>query len=334
MIGQPINRVDGPLKVTGQATYAYEHWEAGQPLYGFIVGATIGRGRITRIDTSRAEQSPGVRTGDDHRNAPAQGAPDPSVPSQYWRAQPVLTGPEIRHYGEPVALVVAATFEQARAAAKLVDVEYAVEPGQLRLRGAARTRRTRRKLVNAGLAAETAVGDFDTGFSSAAVKIDQRYTTPYQFSQPMEPHACLAVPRGDDLIIYVSAQIVDAARTSIASTLRMDPQRIQVDRAVCRRGLRLQAGHPFRNDPGGDRRAPVEAAGQGRADAAADLPPHGPAPGDEPAGAPGRRAGRAAGRDRPRGQHVYEPARGVRRADGRHDARPVRRAQPADAATG
>ena len=48
MIGQPINRIDGPLKVTGRATYAVEHWDAGQPLYGFIVGATIGHGRITR----------------------------------------------------------------------------------------------------------------------------------------------------------------------------------------------------------------------------------------------------------------------------------------------
>ena len=53
MIGQPVNRVDGPLKVAGRATYAYEYWEAGQPLYGFIVGATIGKGRITRIDTER-----------------------------------------------------------------------------------------------------------------------------------------------------------------------------------------------------------------------------------------------------------------------------------------
>jgi xanthine dehydrogenase YagR molybdenum-binding subunit len=61
MIGQPINRVDGPFKVTGRATYAYERWEAGQPLYGFIVGATIGKGRITGIVTSRAERSPDVR---------------------------------------------------------------------------------------------------------------------------------------------------------------------------------------------------------------------------------------------------------------------------------
>ena len=129
MIGRAINRVDGPLKVTGRAIYAYEHWEAGQPLYGFILGATIGRGRITRIDTSRAEDSPGVQTVITHRNAPSQGTPDPAVPSQYWRAQPVLTGTEIRHYGQPVALAVAGTFEQARAAANLIGVEYAVETG-------------------------------------------------------------------------------------------------------------------------------------------------------------------------------------------------------------
>src|SRR3979490_2323680 len=98
MIGQPINRVDGPLKVAGQATYAYEHGESGQPLYGFIVGATIGKGSITRIDTTRAEQSPGGRLVMTHRNAPAQGTPDASIPSQYSRAQPTLSSPEIHHY--------------------------------------------------------------------------------------------------------------------------------------------------------------------------------------------------------------------------------------------
>src|SRR2546426_2171876 len=118
LIGQPINRIDGPLKVTGQATYAYEHWDVGQPLYGFIVGATIGKGRITRIDTTRAERSPGVRMVMTHQNAPAQGTPDLSLWS-YARARPALSGPEVHHYGEPVALVVAATFEQARSGANL-----------------------------------------------------------------------------------------------------------------------------------------------------------------------------------------------------------------------
>ncbi len=72
------------------------------------------------------------------------------------------------------------------------------------------------------------MGDFDSAFHTAPVKVDQTYTTPYQFSQPMEPHNCMAVPRGDDLTIYVSAQIVDSAHISLASTLRIDPQRILV----------------------------------------------------------------------------------------------------------
>src|SRR2546426_5906213 len=86
LIGQPINRIDGPLKVSGKATYAYEHWDIGQPLYGFIVGATIGKGRIRQIDTTRAERSRGVRMVMTYRNAPAQGSAGPSIPSQYSRA--------------------------------------------------------------------------------------------------------------------------------------------------------------------------------------------------------------------------------------------------------
>jgi xanthine dehydrogenase YagR molybdenum-binding subunit len=226
-LGHPINRVDGPVKVSGQATYTYEHWDVGQPLYGFIVGATIGRGRITRIDTARAERSPGVRLVMTHENAPAQGTSDPSVSSQYYRAQPMLSGPEVHHFGEPAALVVATTFEQARAAATLVDVTYAVEPGHYDL-AAREDEAYAPAAVNAGLPTDTAIGDFDAAFAAAAVKVDQRYTTPYQFSQPMEPHTCLAVPRGDDLVVYVSAQIVDAARTSIASSLLIDGARIEV----------------------------------------------------------------------------------------------------------
>ena len=106
-VGQPINRVDGPLKVSGKATYAYEHWDAGQPLYGFIVGATIGKGRITRIDSMRAMQAPGVCLVLTHENAPAQGKTDPSIPSAYSRAHPQLNSPDVTYYGKPVALVVA-----------------------------------------------------------------------------------------------------------------------------------------------------------------------------------------------------------------------------------
>ena len=231
MIGQPINRVDGPLKITGRATYAYEQWEAGQPLYGFIVGATIGKGRITRIDSTRAERAAGVRLVMTHLNAPAQGAPtpDPSIPLPYWVAKPELSGPDIHHYGEPVALVVATTFEQARAASSLIGVEYAAEPGHYDF-AARQDQAYAPKTLVMGIATDTAVGDFDAAFAGAEVKVDQRYMTPYEFSQPMEPNACLAVPdrEGEDLTAYVSTQIVSAARARIANTLLMDPQRIHV----------------------------------------------------------------------------------------------------------
>jgi xanthine dehydrogenase YagR molybdenum-binding subunit len=227
IIGQPISRIDGPLKASGRATYAAEHWDVGQPLYGFIVGATIGKGRIAAIDTTRAERSPGVRMVMTHRNAPAQGKADPAIRSAYSRAFPVLDGAEIHHYGEPVALVVAATYEQARAAASLVEVTYAGEPGRFDF--AARLDQAYApKAVNAGLPANSAIGDFDGAFAGADVKVDATYTTPYQFSQPMEPHACLVVPDGEGLTVYASSQIVAEARKAIAGTLKMDEERIRI----------------------------------------------------------------------------------------------------------
>ncbi|MFD4585825.1 molybdopterin cofactor-binding domain-containing protein [Streptomyces sp. NPDC058423] len=227
MIGDAVNRVDGPLKATGRAPYAYEHWEAGRPLYGFIVGATIGKGRITRIDTESAENAPGVELVMTHHNAPVQGPRDESIPFEYWRAQPELTGPDVHHFGEPVALVVAGTLEQARAAADLVEVEYSTGRGRFDF-SEFEDDVYIPKVVNAGLPTDTEVGDFDAGFDSAEVKVDQHYTTPYEFSLPIEPNACLAEPRDDDLIVYVGSQIVNAAQASVAATLRMDPERVHV----------------------------------------------------------------------------------------------------------
>jgi xanthine dehydrogenase YagR molybdenum-binding subunit len=228
VIGQALNRVDGPLKVAGRATYAYEHWDDGPPLYGFIVGARIGTGRITRIDTARAERSPGVQLVMTHHDAPAQGAPDLSIPFEYWRAYPVLSSPDVRHYGEPVALVVATTLEQARAAATLVDLEYAGGSGSYDFAACVDQAYAPDGLIFGILPTDTAVGDLDAGLDSAPVRIDVRYTTPYELSQPMEPHACLVVPDGEDLTVHVSTQIVDAARASIASTLQIDPERIHI----------------------------------------------------------------------------------------------------------
>jgi xanthine dehydrogenase YagR molybdenum-binding subunit len=226
IVGKPISRIDGPLKVSGQATYAYEHWDVGQPLYGFIVGARIGKGRIVTIDAARAEQSPGVRLVLTYQNAPPQGTPDPSD-SQYDRAVPTLATPDIRYYGEPVALVVATTFEQARAGAHLVTVDYAEAPGYYDF-AALQDQAYAPKSAEGHWQPDTQVGDFESAFRTAAVRVDQRYTTPHNSAQPIEPNACIAVWQGDDLTVYVCAQIVDCARTALANTLGLDSARVRV----------------------------------------------------------------------------------------------------------
>lgn len=229
MIGQALSRVDGPAKVAGTATYAYEYRLDEAPLCGVIVTATIGRGRIRQIDLSQAKRSPGVREIVTHENAPAQGDRDAptAIPLPYARARPTLADPEIGHYGEAVALVVAETLEQAQAAANLVRITYAAETGHFDFKAKAGKAYAPKALLF-GTPTDSAVGDFDAGYNSAPVKIDHEYATPYYFSQPMEPNACLAVPRGEDLDLYVGSQIVDAARICVASTLKIDPQRVKV----------------------------------------------------------------------------------------------------------
>src|SRR5271167_3346083 len=151
IVGQPIDRIDGRMKVTGGARYAYE-MQQNNVLYGFVVEASIGKGTIRSIDTRVAEKAPGVVLVLTHRNAPAQGTGD------HKEAHPVLTGTNVTRYGEPVAFVVAETFEEARAAAYLVDVKYDRAVGKYALRanlGEARIPRPRD-----GQPADSSVGDF------------------------------------------------------------------------------------------------------------------------------------------------------------------------------
>src|SRR5712672_389814 len=128
IVGKPLDRVDGRLKVTGGARYAYEMQQGQNTLYGFVVEASIGKGTIRSIDTRAAERAPGVALVLTHRNAPAQGT------GNHREACPVLTGPEITHYGQPIAFVVADSFERARAAAYLVDAKYPRSSGNYDLR--------------------------------------------------------------------------------------------------------------------------------------------------------------------------------------------------------
>ncbi|SDZ67770.1 xanthine dehydrogenase family protein molybdopterin-binding subunit [Pseudomonas sp. NFIX28] len=230
-IGQPLDRVDGRLKVTGRATYAYEQQEMGDALYGYILGASIARGRIDEIDTHEAERTPGVLHVMTHRNAPAQAAFGPALtptPAEvFTRARPVLASDRVRYHDEPLALVVASTFEAARAAARLIRVRYSPEQGDFdlasRLAQAYIPPRT-----NAGFKTDSALGDFESGFDAAPVRLDETYSSPYQSHVPMEPHASIAVWSGDELTLYTSAQTLANFRGGLANTLGIAPERVRV----------------------------------------------------------------------------------------------------------
>src|SRR6202046_4719024 len=219
VVGRPIDRVDGWLKVTGGSRYAYE-MQQRNTLYGFVVEASIGKGTIRSIDTRAAENAPGVILVLTHRNAPTQGT------GNHREAHPVLTGPEVTYYGQPVAFVVAESFEQARAAAYLVDVKYDRLDGKYALRN--NLNEARVPTPNDAPAADSAVGDFSGAFANAPLQIDVTYTTPLQSHAMMEPHATLAMWDGDKLILYTANQMLNQGQQATRPTLKIPAENVRL----------------------------------------------------------------------------------------------------------
>src|SRR3954447_3481104 len=136
-IGLPLDRVDGQLKVTGRATYAFEYATQGGAAYGVIVPAALGKGRVVAVDVHDAEVASGVLLVLTKDNAPPQSPWGPvDLPDRFARATPALNTDEVPHFGFPVAFVVAETFEQARAAAALIKMRYVSLPGDYDLHAA------------------------------------------------------------------------------------------------------------------------------------------------------------------------------------------------------
>src|SRR5688572_12866388 len=180
VVGKPVDRIDGPLKTTGTAPYAYDrHDVAANQAYGYIVPAPIAKGRITSMDLAAAKAAPGVITIVTAANAGKLGK------GNFNKAR-LLGGPEIQHYHQAIALVVAETWEQARAAAHLVRVQYAPAKGQYDLEA---VKDTAKAADSSGAAGESRVGDFDGAFTSAAVKLDATYHTAHESHSMIEPHA-------------------------------------------------------------------------------------------------------------------------------------------------
>src|SRR5712672_3902719 len=220
VIGRPLDRVDGRLKVTGGARYAYEVMQGPTTTYGYVVQASIGKGRIKSIDTRAAERAPGVVLVLTHQNAPEQGT------GNHREAHPVLTGPEVTRYGQPVAFGVAESLEKARAAAYLVDVKYDRSGGRYALRN--NLDRARVPRPSDAPAADSAVGDFAAAFASAPVQLDVTYTTPLQSHAMMEPHATLATWDGDKLILHTANQMLNQGQKVIATTLKIPPENVRL----------------------------------------------------------------------------------------------------------
>jgi len=215
IVGKAVDRIDGPLKTTGTAPYACERQEVGSDavhgdaVYGYVVGAAIAKGRIRSMTLGDAKAASGVLAIVTAENA----GPLHRVERN---TAPLLGGPQIAHYHQAIALVVAETFEQARAAARLIRVNYAPENGSFDLLAAKDSAKP--KEITGGLG-DSKVGDFDTAFAAAPVKLDATYTTPDQSHAMMEPHASIASWQGEELTLWTSHQMMDWCATDIAGTL-------------------------------------------------------------------------------------------------------------------
>jgi len=219
LLGQSIDRIDGPLKVTGHAPYAYEFHPRTTPAYGYLALATISRGRLAEIDTSAAEQAPGVLLVLTHKSMPSQAAASSDT-------APQLAGDQIRFRGQPIAFVVAESFEQARSASRLIRPTYAAETGAHDL-AAAQQAAFVPKPRN-GSAPDTHKGDAEAAFATAPVKLDVTYSTPAQSHAMMEPHATLAIWDGDRLTLFTANQNVTAGAAIVAKTLGLPKEKVRV----------------------------------------------------------------------------------------------------------
>lgn len=213
VIGTGMDRPDGPAKVTGTATYAHEAQPEGMA-HGVLVRATAAKGKLTAINRSSVDGLPGilgVLSGDRFLRNPAQGGANEA---------PVQGSDDIAYFGQPVALVVAETFEQARHAAQVLQLDIASKDGAV---------------VNSdGIEFETpedsqdSQGDLDTAMADAAHTIDVSYTTPGHNSAPMEPHAAIAEWDGGALTLRGSYQMLKFNRNELADSLGIAPEKVRI----------------------------------------------------------------------------------------------------------
>jgi xanthine dehydrogenase YagR molybdenum-binding subunit len=223
LIGKGVDRYEGKLKVTGTAAYAYEVEPPTPAAYGYLVEATIPRGRITAIDTAAAEASPGVHLVWTHLNVPAQARRGERANPRSQRASnPAMGSDRVEFYGQTIAFVLADSLENARAAAELIKVTYAAETAVVDFRAS---------LDQAALPPgeeDVHIGDFPGAFAKAPVTIDETYFSPIQNHVQMEPCATTAWWDDDKVTVHTSIQMVKGGQHALAETLAIPSDRVHL----------------------------------------------------------------------------------------------------------
>jgi xanthine dehydrogenase YagR molybdenum-binding subunit len=224
--GQGIDRVDGKLKVCGQAPFAAE-FATPNVVHAVIVTSTVPSARIVRMDVAAALASPGVITVLTPMNAPrlprgGKGAVDPSA----GRVLSLLQDDTVSYNNQPIAVAVADTLERAAQAARLVRVIYAPADATLDF-DVAKARAYAPPKANRE-PADLSRGDVAAGFAAATTKVGAVYTTPVEHHNPMEPHATIAAWNGDALTVHDATQNVGGVKTTLARIFGIAPENVTV----------------------------------------------------------------------------------------------------------
>jgi xanthine dehydrogenase YagR molybdenum-binding subunit len=228
-LGRPLARLDGPLKVAGAARFTAEVALANMA-YATLVCSTIAKGRIKRIDALEAERAPGVLAVITHENAPKMKAPPRMFTDRKSASTsdlPVLRGKTVHWNGEPVAVVVAETQDQADHAASLVRIGYSTRRAELSFAALLPTARPPDDVL--GEPAEVKVGDAEAALAEAPIRIDETYRTPRYTPNAIELHATTAEWHGDDaLTVHDASQFLVGTRYTIAKVFGLKAAKVRV----------------------------------------------------------------------------------------------------------
>jgi xanthine dehydrogenase YagR molybdenum-binding subunit len=228
VIGTSVSRLDGPLKVQGAARFSGE-FVLEDMVYAALAYATIALGRIATLDTGAAEVARGVIAVMTHKNAPRMNTPAPfgsSLTAAGQTGLPIMQDDKIHWNGQPIAIILAATQEQADHASSLIVATYAEEPSVTSLSAARSVGSQPGIFMGQPLLDE--IGDAEAMLAAAPYEIDQIYRTPRHNHNAIEPHAATITWDGDQLLIHDTTQMVTAEAQTIADVFGLKVDQVRV----------------------------------------------------------------------------------------------------------